>query len=342
MIKIDGSYGEGGGQIVRTSVALAAITGQACEIVNVRARRSKPGLQPQHLAAVKAAAEISDATVRGGAVGSLFLAFEPTKRAKGGRYVFDIGTAGSATLVAQTVLVPLALSSAPSEVLIHGGTYNPHAPSFEFFEQVYLPALAGMGVRAKALSERAGYYPKGGGEIRLEIEPCSDLQPIHLPVRGPLQSLRATIVTSELPDEVADRGSSTIASSLPRAVLEVRRKPALGAGASVHLTGVYERAAVGFTALGERGKRMERVAEDAIQLYQSFEASAGAVDEHLADQLVLPAALACGPSLWTTAHATEHLRSVLWLVSQFLPVEAALEAGEVPTITMRPNPWTEA
>lgn len=328
IVRIDGAQGEGGGQILRTGASLAAITGRAVEIRNIRSGRSRPGLQPQHLAAVRAAAEICGATLRGDAPGSGFLLMSPSGPARGGRYRFEIGTAGATTLVAQTVLLPLALAASASHVSVTGGTHVPHAPMAEYLEAVYLPALRRAGVEARFSYSRAGFYPRGGGEIELEIRPGAP-QPIVLCDRGELRALKGFAVTGSLPDHVADRGAAVLESLLrgmgrhPR--VERRVKQSAGPGAAVLIAAEYEEGLGGFASLGERGKPMERVTEEAGERFISWWPGQAACDEHLADQLVLPAALARGESRWTTPQVTSHLTTVLEVVQQFLPIEYRIE-----------------
>jgi RNA 3'-terminal phosphate cyclase (ATP) len=325
-LQIDGSYGEGGGQIIRTACSLAAITGQAFEIDNIRAGRDKPGLKPQHLAAVQAAARIRGARLEGAEPGSTALQFEPQGEVQPGHYEFLIGTAGSTTLVGQTVLPPLLLTGA-SEVKIVGGTYNDHAPTSDFLGRVYLPALAKAGAEATARSEVAGFYPKGGGELELTIPGPQALQPFYLVERGELQQLRAIVVTSGLPSSVGERARHVLERRLSGYPLHVElvEKPSLGPGAAVSLIAECEHATAGFTGLGRRGKPMEAVAEEPCEEFLRWEPTGAACDEHLADQLVLPAALSGGTCRWSTHIASEHLHTVLWLVRQFVPLDYTIE-----------------
>ncbi|MHB9130702.1 MAG: RNA 3'-terminal phosphate cyclase [Armatimonadota bacterium] len=331
-ISIDGSYGEGGGQIIRTALSLAAITGTPVEISNVRLGRQKPGLQPQHLMAVQAAAAICGAEVTGAAVGSMRLTFTPGATPQPGSYRFDIGTAGATTLVVQTVLLPLALAGMPSRVTVTGGTHVPHAPGCEYLEGIYLPTLCRAGLHARLSCARFGFYPRGGGEISAQIDPSS-LQPVDLTERGKLRSLRAYIITSGLPAHVGERGGAaveTFMKGIGRPVtIEQRDLPSNGPGAAVILAAQCEGGHAGFTAMGERGKPMERVAEEACEDFLRWWKSGAAVDEHLADQLVLPTALAGGESRWTTPTLTDHLHTVLWTTQHFLPIEWTIsELGE--------------
>lgn len=328
-IQIDGSYGEGGGQIIRTSVSLAALTGRAVEIHNVRAKRSRPGLQRQHLTAVLAAAELCDAQVNGAAPNSVYFRFAPRKAVRPGEYRFEIGTAGASTLVAQTVLIPLALAAGESSVKIVGGTHVPHSPPADYLEAVYLPMLRQARLDARFQYPKAGFFPRGGGQLWLEVGPSTPLLPIDFTERGKLQQLTAYVITSGLPEHVADRGEATVRQfmkGIGRSVEVVRRDlPSPGQGAAVVLTAACERGAAGFTAIGERGLPMEKVAHAPCEAFLAWWKSGAACDEHLADQLVLPAALAHGDSRWTTPTVTEHLRTVLWLTEHFLPIQHSFE-----------------
>lgn len=340
-VQIDGSYGEGGGQILRTSVSLAAIVGRAVEITRIRAGRSKPGLAAQHLTAVRAVATLCAATLDGDAVGSQRLMFTPGAAPQPGRYRFDIGTAGATSLVVQSVLLPLSLSGADSHVTVIGGTHVPHSPMFEYLEAVYLPALRRAGLTAAVGYERAGFFPAGGGEVELEAPSPARLSPLDLTERGKLQSLTAIVVTGELPEHVAERGEATIERYLRgvgrRATVVIRRLPARGPGAAVILAAECEGGHAGFSGLGERGKPMEEVAEAPCAEFMAWWKSGAACDEHLADQLVLPMALTAGESRWSTPTVTEHLRTVLWVAGQFLPIDARIEetGTEPATVVMR-------
>lgn len=332
-VQIDGSYGEGGGQVIRTSVSLSALTGRPVEICNVRAGRAKPGLQPQHLTAVKAVAHICRAEVEGAAVGSQRLVFVPGWQPQPGSYRFDIGTAGATTLVAQSLLLPLALSGHESKLDVVGGTHVPFAPTEEYLEMVYLPALARFGISVSCGCPSAGFYPKGGGELRMSIFPAESIQPIDLTERGGLLALKASIVTSQLPNHVGERGAGAVEAFMRgigrKVEIERRDMPSRGAGAAVVITADCENGLAGFSSIGKQGKPMEQVADEACRGFLDWWKSGASCDEHLADQLVLPAALAAGESRWTIPTVTEHLRTVVWVTRQFLPIET--------TITDRPD-----
>lgn len=328
-VQIDGSFGEGGGQIIRTSLSLAAITGRVVEISNIRARRSKPGLQPQHVTAVRAAAKLCGAELSGDRVGSTHLWFGPRTPIQPGDYHFDIGTAGATGLVAQTVLVPLTRAAGTSKVTITGGTHVPHAPAADYIEAVYVPVLQRAGLDLAFSYPGAGFYPRGGGKVDLEVRAPALPAALDLTDRGKLKSLRAFIVTSNLPGHVAERGAAMVEKSMKavgRSVaIEQREKPSPSTGAAVVIVAECENGFGAFTGLGERGRPMEKVAESPCEEFMRWWKSGAACDEHLADQLVLPMSLARGESRWTTAEITEHLRTVLWLTEQFLPITYRLD-----------------
>jgi RNA 3'-terminal phosphate cyclase (ATP) len=339
-IYVDGGYGEGGGQIIRTALSLSALTGQPVEFYNVRANRGKPGLQPQHLTAVKAAAALCDARTQGDSVGSVGFRFQPQAPVRPGEYGFDIGTAGAATLVAQTLLIPLVHAERPSRLALTGGTHVPHSPPEEYLETIYSAILRRAGADVRIRYEEAGFYPKGGGRIEASIQPAAELNPIDWTERGKLRSLTAYVVTSSLPPHVAERGEKTILQwmkSVGRQARIVRRDlPSRGPGAAVTLVAECEGGWGGFSGIGERGKPMEQVAEEPCEAFMNWWKSGATCDERLADQLVLPMALSPGVSRWSSPRLTQHLRTVFWLARQFLPIEYAFAEEDGRTrVTMK-------
>lgn len=327
LVEIDGSYGEGGGQVLRTSLSLAAITGQAVEIRNVRAGRAKPGLKAQHLASVHAAAAVCSAKLRGDAVGSMYLFFEPAHPTVAGDYHFEIGTAGSTTLVAQTLIVPLALAEGPSSVTVVGGTHNPMAPTADYLEHVYSAMLRTHGLAVETSYGPPGFNPTGGGKLQIDVK-ASKIEPFLL-LKRLSAPVRSFVTTSLLPSHVADR-----AELMLQTLGNVHKRCDEGLGAGAAVTIAY--AGAGFSSLGERGKPMERVVQEAIDEAGVWSASAAAVDEHLADQLVLPAFFASGESTWRTNQITEHLRTVLWVASQFIPVQFQIDEANG-TVVLQPG-----
>ena len=344
-VNIDGSFGEGGGQVLRTSLALSAITGQPLHIYNIRAARSKPGLQAQHLTCARAAAAICGAELEGAAMGSQSLVFRPAHLPQAGEYVFDVteargsGSAGATTLILQTVLLPLALAEGESRVTIRGGTHAPFSPPFPYIHHVYLPTLWRMGVRAQVELQRYGWYPAGGGEITLKIQANGGtLRPTTLTERGDLRQVRGTAAVSNLPSHIAQRMANRAVNVLKEAGIQSRVEAAhveaTGPGAGIFLIAEYEHSVAGFTAYGQKGLPSERVADSACHDLIAYHRSNAATDMHLADQLVLPAALATGESRWTTCRVTQHLLTNAWVVRQFLDVPINIigdenESGQV-------------
>lgn len=331
MITIDGTYGEGGGQIIRSAVALAAITQTPIEILNIRGGRPKPGLQAQHLTAVRAMAELCGAELIGDALGSVYLSFTPIRPVRAGHYRFDIGTAGSCNLVLQTILVPLALAEGPSEIRVTGGTHNPMAPTFHYLAEVTLPCLSLMGLKAELAVESYGFYPKGGGHVVLRLPGGAELSGLNLTARAQHLVPKGHVLTVGLPDHVGPRGEKAL-RSVVGPEFRVRQESAVnvGPGAAAHVTVASGGGFAGFTGLGERGKPMEKVASEPAHAYLAWLKSGATVDEHLADQLVLPAALAKSPTSYRTNVVTNHLRTMAWLIPQFLPAQVQIdESGRV-------------
>ncbi|MEM6258305.1 MAG: RNA 3'-terminal phosphate cyclase [Planctomycetota bacterium] len=331
-LHIDGSFGEGGGQIVRSSLALAALTGRSVEITNVRAGRKRPGLQRQHLVAVRAAADVTHGSVEGDEIGSTHILFEPG-HTTGGTYHLPIGTAGSTSLVMQTVLMPLLLAGHPSTLKLGGGTHNPMAPPYEFLRDAYLPHLRAMGGSVSIRLNQAGYFPRGGGEVDIEIDGTDRLRGIELMRRGGRQSSHALIRLAQLPGHIAERQAKAVRRKLgwPDLTVETDHEPnAWGPGNAVVITARYEHTTEVFTSIGERGKPAERVAEQAINEALSFDASGAAVGEHLADQLMLPLALS-GHGRYRASCLSLHTATHAALIQRFLDVPITLEPDEDPS-----------
>ncbi len=334
-VQIDGSHGEGGGQVLRTSLALAALTGRPLEISHIRAGRRKPGLRPQHLTAVRAAAAVCAAELTGDLLGSQRLLFRPTAPPAGGEYRLDVreaaqgGSAGSAMLIAQTVLLPLALAAAPSQVTLLGGTHVPWSPPFHYLRDVFLPAVGHLGVQAEAELRNWGWYPAGGGEVTLTVHPAGELRGLDWHTRGALSRVTGvaavTNLPAHIPQRMASRANSLLRSAdLPGQVQPLReRGPAAGAG--IFLTAEYEGGPAGFSALGERGKPSEAVAEEACEALLRHHESGAAVDPHLADQLILPLALAAGDSTLTVSQITQHTLTNIHIIQQWLEASIQVE-----------------
>ena len=330
MIEIDGSRGEGGGQILRTSLALSLVTGKPFRIDNIRAGRKNPGLLRQHLTAVNAATEISQAEVTGAAIGSKELMFAPNS-VNSGEYAFAVGTAGSTTLVLQTVLPALLIANGPSRVTLEGGTHNPFAPPFDFLEKSFLPLVNRMGPVVTAKLERPGFYPAGGGKFSVMIEPVSGLKRLDLAGRGEIVNRRAIAIVANLPRSVAERELKLIARKmswptewLHAAAAENSRGPGNVVMIVIESANVTEV----FTGFGERGVRSEAVAERAVKEARRYLAVDVAAGEYLADQLLIPMAMAGGGS-FTTLPLSRHSTTNIEVIGKFLDVAIEIEqAGE--------------
>lgn len=315
MISIDGSFGEGGGQILRSSLALSIVTGKPFRIDNIRAKRKKPGLMRQHLTAVRAAAEICAAKVEGDGIGSTRLDFTPGP-VVGGEYNFSIGTAGSTTLVLQTILLPLALAKVPSRVSLEGGTHNPFAPPFDFLAKTYLPLVNRMGPNVTAKLERSGFYPAGGGRFVVEIVPVPLLQGIKLNQRGAFRQRHATATVANLGRNIAEREAAEIGRKLGWEEAEVsivESRGVSGPGNIVTIEVEYEHVTEVFTGFGEIGRSAESVANHAVQQCQRYLKSTAPAGEYLTDQLILPMAIAGSAefeSIGMSLHAETHIELV--------------------------------
>lgn len=327
MITIDGSFGEGGGQIIRTSCALALITGKPFRIYNVRARRDKPGLQRQHLTAVMAAAEVGQAKVDGAAVGSREFTFVPGEIVPGD-YRFSIGTAGSTTLVLQTILPPLMIADKPSMLTLEGGTHNVHAPPFEFLEKTFLPLVNRLGPHVKIELERYGFYPPGGGRFHVIIEPARERNRLEMLERGEIRRARARALVVKLPPGIAERELNVIKermdwedSQLQIATSDNAFSPGNVLTIEIESDHVLEI----FTGIGERGVRAETIAERAAGEACKYLAVDAPVGEHLADQLLIPLALSKGGS-FLTGEPSLHTTTNIEIIKMFLDVDMTLKA----------------
>jgi RNA 3'-terminal phosphate cyclase (ATP) len=325
---IDGSYGEGGGQILRTSLALAALLNRPVEIINIRRGRKKPGLQPQHLTAVQAIAAVTNAEVTGAGLGSERLVFEP-RTIVGGEYEFDVAavkaSAGSVGLVFQAVAPVLFAAAEPSHLTLKGGTHVPWSPPTTYLQSVFLPTLATLGLQGNIETRRWGGYPIGGGIAEATITPAQTILPLNHTARGELEQLEGWSVVSNLPRSIAERQRDQARRRLAReglsAPVEILEAPSVGKGTFVFLLARYHDTVAGFSALGERGKPAERVADEAVHEFLAHHVSGMAVDKHLADQVLIYLALAAGRSTFTTSEITQHLLTNIWVIEQFLPVK---------------------
>ena len=341
MIHIDGAFGEGGGQILRSALTLSLISQQPFQINNVRARRSKPGLRPQHLQAVRAAATISQAQVQGAASGSRSLTFEPGA-IQPGRYAFDIKTAGSATLLLQTILIPLCLANENSLVTIQGGTHVSWSPCVEYTTWTWLPVLAKLGFEAAITCERAGFFPRGGGVLKATIVGNAVAGSLDLVERAMLERIVIYSAVANLPDHIAERQARQAQKRLAHWEVPIEVKLAhfdsLDKGTLILVLPIFESGHACFFALGERGQPAERVADEAVDQLESFLGNPGAVDPHLADQILIPLALSIFPSQFSTSLLTEHLRTNASVIEQFgiAEIEILGVIGQSGHIRIRP------
>lgn len=321
MLVIDGSHGEGGGQVLRTSLTMSVLTGVPVRIANIRAHRSRPGLMKQHLTSVLAAAAICEAEVIGAELGSLFVEFRPGK-VQPGDYRFAVGTAGSATLVLQTVLPALMQASGPSSLVLEGGTHGANAPSFDFIAHSYLPIVNRMGPHIQAELVRYGFYPAGGGQFRITVTPKDTLTPIYLLERGPILHVDICALLARLPKSIGEREIYTITSRLGwdrtlGRVEDVRNT--IGSGNAVVVTLEATHVTEVFTGFGQRSISAEKVGQtvaNEIKEYLDAEVPAG---HHLADQLILLLAQAQGGA-FRTVPLSQHSKTQLEILTRFLDV----------------------
>jgi RNA 3'-terminal phosphate cyclase (ATP) len=335
VLSIDGSHGEGGGQILRSALALSLVTGMPFRIEKIRSSRKKPGLLRQHLAAVRAARTIGGASSEEPALGATELEFRPS-RVSAGEHRFAVGSAGSACLVLQTILPPLLLADGPSTLTIEGGTHNPTAPTWDYLARVFFPLIERMGPRVRTALERHGFYPAGGGRLRVEIEPVAALRGFELCERGAQKSLRARALLANLSREIGEREIDLVSRKLPafRGHGEVVQVESAGPGNALSLEVEYERVTEMFTAFGQRGLRAEVVAERAVREAREYLAHDAPVGPHLADQLVLPLLLA-GEGEIRTAPLTRHAHTNLDIVQRFVSARAEVTPEPSGTVRLR-------
>lgn len=329
-LTIDGSQGEGGGQVLRSSLALSLVTGKPFVIENIRAGRKKPGLMRQHLTAVNAATEVGHAEVDGATIGSTRLSFRP-KQIQSGNYIFSVGTAGSATLVLQTVLPALLLAGGESTLVLEGGTHNPFAPPWDFLAKSYLPQINKMGPKVETRLDRLGFYPAGGGKFSLRIQPASQLGRLDLVERGEIQARRVTALVASLPEHIGERECRLIEKKTGWKPDCFKVEPVLnsrGPGNVLLIELEAEHVTEVFTGFGQLGVTSEAVASRVLDEAREYLAAMVPVGKHLADQLLLPlgigAYLGTGGSFRTlalTLHATTHIE----ILRQFLKVDVTVD-----------------
>jgi len=328
MIKIDGSHGEGGGQILRSTLTLSAILGKPVEIFNIRAGRKKTGLQPQHLTGVRAVAEICNGKLEGDNLLSQRIVFHPGK-IQSGDYEFDVmrvkSSAGSTGMIFQQIAPVLAFGDKESKVVLKGGTQTEWAPPIDYLQDIFLPTVAKMGLHANIEVERWGWYPIGQGIVKAKVQPIKNrLKAIELNERGKLKRFFGISLVSRLPLSIAERERDQALNKLrpqvPEPQIETKSVPSLGTGNYFCLVAEFENAVAGFNSLGKIGKRAEKVANETVDQFIKFYKSKACIEKHLADQLILYMALADGKSSFTS-EITNHILTNSWVIEQFLPVK---------------------
>lgn len=341
IIEIDGAYGEGGGQILRTALACSTILKKPIRIKRIRAGRKNPGLQPQHLKSIEALMLMSKGRAEGISIGSDTITFFPGEIVPG-EYEFDIGTAGSVILLLQTLLLPLACAQRESRLTLMGGTHVEWSPPYHYFAHIFLPVLASMGVEIEAEIKRWGWYPRGGGRIDLKIHPASHLMPNLLNRRGSLKKLYGISATSNLPNHIAERQRDHAIRRMERelnmeAEIEILLNvPSKDEGSFLFLVAESEGGKAGFSSLGKRGKRAETVADEVVNALKDYIKSDACLDCHLPDQLIPFMAFAHGQSSLTTTRITDHLLTNLWVIQHFLNIsfEKSGEKGAIGKIDL--------
>lgn len=324
MIEIDGSFGEGGGQVLRTSLTMAVMLGEDFHICKIRAGRKKPGLRPQHLKAVEAAGSMCGAVVRGAEIGSQELTFRPGPP-QAGKYHVDIGTAGSTSLVLQTVLLPLSKGGKASQISIVGGTHVPWSPCYHYLDWQWRFFLARMGLTVNLEMDRAGFYPQGGGRIRATVQPGQLISALTIKERGKLLHVRGISGVANLARKIGERQRSRVVHRLGSTCLlndiRIVNLPAKFKGTVLLLLAVFEHSQACFFGLGAPGKPADTVADEAIDALEAFLATDGVIDPYAADQLLVPMAFAQGRSEIRTSEITSHLVTNAEIIQRFLPVK---------------------
>jgi len=336
MIRIDGSTGEGGGQMLRSALSLSLVTGKAFRIENIRAKREKPGLLRQHLTAVVAASEIAGAEAEGATLGSKTLTFTPGP-VRSGKYHFSISTAGSGTLVFQTILPALMTASGRSEITIEGGTHNMQAPPLDFLQRAFLPVINRLGPKVEIRLEKYGFYPAGGGRFIATIEPCERLSSIQLLERGEIEHRGAVAIVANLPRSIAQRETDTIVKLLnwdEQVTQVVETRNSVGPGNIVLIELASSNVTEVFCGFGRIGASAESVAAEAADAARSYLVSGAAAGEHLTDQLLLPFALA-GTGAFTAEKLNLHSRTNMEIIRRFLPVDfVTSQEGALTTVAI--------
>jgi RNA 3'-terminal phosphate cyclase (ATP) len=355
MVEIDGSYGEGGGQILRTALSLSCLFKKPFRIFNIRKARKKPGLMPQHLTCVRAAQLLSNAKLTGDQKGSTELVFSPGE-VKGGDFYFDIGTAGSTSLVLQTLIPAIVFSKIinnppfppllkggemeflkeKTTIILKGGTHVPFSPSFHYLVCVFAPFLKMIGIDLQLAIDSYGFYPKGGGKVRADIFPIKNIKPLNIMERGRILRLRGYSGVGNLPLTIAERQKGALLEKIYSQIkdlncpvdIELLNVSTPGQGTFIFLQSESENSIAGCTSLGERGKRAEVVGEEAAIEFLRYFSTNAALDSHISDQIVLYLSVCKEESVFTTSCITQHVLTNLWVIGLFHEFRYCVE-GEI-------------
>jgi RNA 3'-terminal phosphate cyclase (ATP) len=329
MIIVDGSFGEGGGQILRTSLTLSALTGKPLDIQNIRANRSQPGLRAQHLTAVNAIAKITGAELKGAELNTSRVQIFPGKP-QGGIYQFKITTAGALTLVLQTIFLPLSMAEKPSSLTLTGGTHVRWSPVWDYIRDCWLPLMKNLGFTGEIELEKGGFYPRGGGKTLVNIQPAVQLKPFNCADRGELVRIRGFSGVANLEESIAKRQKHQALRRLYNICQDSKIKavtlPSPGKGTYLILEAEFSNCGCAcFSSLGAPGKPAEKVADEAVDALIAFLETNGCVDQYMADQILLPLSIIPGESEFRTNCVTQHLLTNIHVIQQFLPVRINLD-----------------
>ncbi len=329
MIEIKADEMEGGGQILRSSLSLSSVLHVPVKLFNIRAKRTKPGMQAQHLMGVQAASIMADAQTPGLAKGSTELLYSPSS-IHGGDFRFNVGTAGSSMLVLQTIMPLAAFATSDVSFRIIGGTHVAWSPNFHFVKEVFLPLLGKTGFSPSSLElERAGWYPKGGGAVKFLSKPIDSLQPLNLESPGKLLKIGGVSCCSNLPEVVVERQAESAKQLLREsgyeAEIEKQVLPSPSRGSALTFYAVYENSVLGASSLGALGKKSEKVGEEAAKGLLAEMGSGAALDRHAGDQLLIYMALAKGESSVTVSELTPHIKTNIWVLEQFVDARFRVE-----------------